>query len=79
MGGSGSKEQKKTESQGQVTNTVTVENISDFTSNELSLMIAIICVVKILELTLYIYNKFVRNLKKKYQNTPLTTVSSTTP
>lgn len=70
MGWFGSSEEVEVEANGQVNNNVIIKQgeTIDENSNEICYLLLIICIIKIIELILYIYKKWQNNMKKKYVN-----------
>lgn len=65
MGGSDSKTENKNEANGQVVNNVNVKNTVDFFNLEMTILIAIICGIKIIELMFWLYRCHTRNIKRR--------------
>lgn len=65
MGGGASKEETGIKNQGQVQNNVTIEHTVDVTSDEIVILLAVICAIKIIELAVYIFRSYKKDLTKK--------------
>lgn len=63
MGGSDSKQE--VQSNGQVTNTVLVNDKVNVYNNEMFILLCVLVALKIIQLVLYLYSTHVRGLKKK--------------
>lgn len=71
MGGSSSKEEKNTENSGAVQNNIHVNNKPmEVHNSENTILLGIICTIKLLEMVIYIYKSFRRSLKKNLANNP---------
>lgn len=64
MGGSSSKEEGKTENSGAVQNNITVGKTMEVHNTENSILLGIICAIKVLEILIYLYKSFRRSLKR---------------
>lgn len=64
MGGSESKEEN-VKNDGQVQNNVTIGHTVDVSSNEIVILLAMICAIKLIELAVYLFRSFKKDLKKK--------------
>lgn len=65
MGGSSSKEETNTENKGQVQNNIAIGKPPLEVHNmENTILLGVICVIKVLEVVIYFYKSFRRNLKK---------------
>lgn len=75
MGWFGSSEEIEVEANGQVNNNVIIkqDETIDQNSNEICYLLLIICIIKVIELLLYVYKKWQYNMKKKYVNATTTT------
>lgn len=70
MGSSESKNtdvHKTVETQGQVNNNVVIDHAVDVTSDEIIILLAIICAIKIIEFIYFLYSRHSKSIKKKYQ------------
>lgn len=63
MGGSSSKE-SNTENQGQVQNNIAIGKPVEVHNQENTILLGIICGIKVLEVVIYFYKSFRRNLKR---------------
>lgn len=63
MGESSSKEEN-TENKGQVQNNIAIGEPVEVHNQKSTILLAIICVIKVLEVLIYFYKSFRRNLKK---------------
>lgn len=69
MGSSESKEEKKTvDATGQVNNSIVLEEGIDIKNVEIVILLYVICIIKILELVIYIYRWHNSKIKKKYSS-----------
>lgn len=67
MGSSHSQVEKKTiESTGQVNNNVVIQETEDVYSMEIVILLSLLCALKILEISIFLYNKYKQQMKKKY-------------
>lgn len=67
MGSSPSQHETKTiESTGHVNNNVVIQETEDIYSMEIVILLALLCVLKILEFGSFLYTKYRQQLKKKY-------------
>lgn len=72
MGGSDSKQESKTvDSSGTVNNNVVLNDPVPIMNNEIVILLWTICVIKVLELLLYVYREHYKNIKKRYANQPV--------
>lgn len=68
MGSSPSKvESKVVDATVNVNNNVVIQEEVDVYSDEIVILLGIICVIKVIELLLAIYNNYTRKMKKRYQ------------
>lgn len=65
MGGSSSKQEGSVENSGAVQNNITVGKTMEVHNTENSILLGIICAIKILEVVIYVYKGFRRGLKRK--------------
>lgn len=69
MGSSDSKEETKTvDSNGNVNNNIVIQDPVPIHSKDISVVLYIICAIKIFELIIFLYKFHSKNLKKKYAN-----------
>lgn len=67
MGSSQSQQETKTiESSGQVNNNVVIQETEDVYSMELVILLSLLCALKILEMGIFLYNKYKQQMKRKY-------------
>lgn len=67
MGSGQSQQETKTiESSGQVNNNVVIQETEDVYSMELVILLSLLCALKILEIGIFLYNKYKQQMKKKY-------------
>lgn len=64
MGGSSSKDEKNTENSGAVQNNIHVGKPMEVHNSENSILLGIICAIKILEMIIYLFKSFRRSLKR---------------
>lgn len=67
MGGSSSKEEGKTENSGQVQNNIAIGKPMEVHNQENTILLGIICAVKIMEVIIYFFKIFRRSLKRNLQ------------
>lgn len=67
MGGSSSKETQKVENSGAVQNNINIGKTMEVHNTENTLLLSIICCIKILEVLIYLYKAFRRGLKRKLE------------
>lgn len=60
-------EKKSVDSNGSVNNNFVVENTVDVQSKIITILLLIICVIKILEFLVYLCSRYTQQIKKKYQ------------
>lgn len=70
MGSWFSKDEKKVETNGEITNSnnIVIEDAVTVESREIVILLLIITIIKLIEFAIYIYNNHVRKIKKKYSN-----------
>lgn len=67
MGSSQSQHETKTiEASGQVNNNVVIQETEDVYSMEIVVLLSLLCALKILEIAMFLYNKYRQQMKKKY-------------
>lgn len=67
MGGSSWKEGSNTENSGQVQNNISIGKTMEVLNRENTILLGIICVIKLMEVLIYFFKAFRRNLKKNLQ------------
>lgn len=67
MGGSSSKETQNVENSGQVQNNININKTMEVHNSENTLLLSIICGIKILEVVIYLYKAFRRGLKRNLE------------
>ena len=69
MGTTESKDETKTvDSNGNVNNNVVIQEQNSSNSFEMKILLYIVCIIKIIELLVFIYKFHRKNLKRKYTN-----------
>lgn len=69
MGGTESKDETKSvDSNGNVNNYVVIQDPISSNSGEIKILLYVICIIKIIELLIFIYKFHRKNLKRKYTN-----------
>ena len=69
MGTTESKDETKTvDSNGNVNNNVVIQEQNSSNSFEMKILLYIVCIIKIIELLIFIYKFHRKNLKRKYTN-----------
>lgn len=69
MGGTESKDETKSvDSNGYVNNNVVIQDPISSNSGEIKILLYVICIIKIIELLIFIYKFHRKNLKRKYTN-----------
>lgn len=67
MGSSPSQHETKTiESTGHVNNNLVIQETEDVYSMEIVILLSVLCILKILEIGIYLYTKYKQQMKKKY-------------
>lgn len=64
MGGSSSKEEQNVENSGAVQNNIHIGKTMEVHNKENTILLGIICTIKIIELLIYMYKGFRRSLKR---------------
>lgn len=67
MGGSSSKETQNVENSGQVQNNIHINKTMEVHNAENSMLLGIICAIKVLEVVIFVYKSFRRGLKRKLE------------
>lgn len=67
MGGSSSKEQTNTENSGQVQNNIAIGRTMEVHNRENTILLGIICTIKLMEVLIYFFKVFRRSLKRNLQ------------
>lgn len=69
MGGSSSKEEQNVQNSGSVHNNITIGKPMEVHNQENTILLAILCTIKILEMVIYVYKSFRRGLKRNLIST----------
>ena len=58
---------EEVETTGQITTNIALEETIDGNSNELTTLVGIICIIKVLELIVFVYKTWIKTIRKKYE------------